>query len=69
MPAGADVTVPVPVPPRVIVSANRCSVKVAVRVTAAVTSIVQVAAAPQPSDQPVKSEPVAGVAVSVTLVL
>src|ERR1043165_1393409 len=67
IPAGLDVTVPAPLPARATVSANRCSVNVAVTVVAAVIVVVHAAVPVQPPpDQPVNVEPVAGVAVSVT---
>src|SRR6266704_3302625 len=67
--AGELVTVPVPVPFLVTVSGKLCSVKVAVTVVAAVmvTTHGPVPEHPPPL-QPVKVEPVAGLAVSVTAV-
>jgi len=68
IPAGDEITVPVPLPFRVTVSVNRWSVKVAVTPTAAVIVVSQIAVPVQPPpDQPVKVEPAAGVAVSVTM--
>src|SRR4029079_6700257 len=67
MPAGFDVTVPAPLPVLVTVSVNRCSVNVAVTPVAAVIVVVHVDVPVQPPpDQPVKVEPVAGVAVRTT---
>ena len=66
MPAGVLVTVPPPVPPLVTVSMSVPSVKVAVHVRSAVMATVPVVQ-PVPV-QPAKVEPVAGVAVSATLV-
>jgi hypothetical protein len=67
IPAGLELTEPVPVPfldtSRVLV----CRVNVAVTDLAAVMDTMQVPVPEQPPpDQPVKSEPVDGVAVSVT---
>src|SRR5437016_2584324 len=69
IPAGALVTVPLPVPAGVTVRVKVCSVKVAVTVVApeTVTTHVPVPEHPPPL-QPVKVEPAAGVAVSVTAV-
>lgn len=71
MPAGALVTVPVPVPDSYTESdtPDVCLVKVAVTVVAAAMPAVQVAplVEVQP-DQLTKVEPASGVAVSVTLV-
>src|SRR5438093_1194333 len=69
IPAGALVTVPVPAPVLLTVSEKLCSAKVAVTVVAApsVTEHVPVPVQPPPL-QPVKVEPAAGVAVSVTAV-
>src|SRR5881409_20260 len=69
MPAGALVTVPLPVPLGLTVNVKVCSAKVAVTVVAApsVTEQVPVPAQPPPL-QPVKVEPAAGAAVSVTAV-
>src|SRR5256886_7592197 len=69
IPAGALVTVPLPGPAGVTVRVKVCSVKVAVTVVAAesVTTHVPVPEQPPPL-QPVKVEPAAGVAVSVTTV-
>jgi hypothetical protein len=66
IPAGTDVTEPLPLPARATVSANVCSVNVAVTVVAAVIVIVHgpVPLHPPP-DHPVNVEPVAGTAVSV----
>src|SRR5207247_9299048 len=69
IPAGELVTVPLPVPAGVTVRVKVCTVKVAVTVVAAetVTTHVPVPEHPPPV-QPVKVEPAAGVAVSVTAV-
>src|SRR3989442_3427757 len=69
MPAGALVTVPLPVPAGVTVRVKVCTVKVAVTVVAAesVTTHVPVPEQPPPV-QPEKVEPAAGVAVNVTAV-
>src|SRR5436309_2671942 len=69
IPAGALVTVPLPVPAGVTVRVKVCSVKVAVTVVApeTVTTHVPVPEHPPPL-QPVKVEPAAGAAVSVTAV-
>ncbi len=69
IPAGALVTVPLPVPAAVTVSVKVWSVKVAVTVVAAetVTTHDPVPVQPPPL-QPLKIEPAAGVAVSVTAV-
>ena len=69
MPVGALVTVPVPVPALVTPSVKGCSAKVAVTAWAAliVTVHVPVPVHPPPL-QPLKVEPVAGVAVKVTAV-
>ena len=67
MPAGVLVTVPLPVPAFVTVSAKVGTSKVAVTAVAPEIVTVQAAAPEQPPPlQPVKVEPVAGVAVSVT---
>src|SRR5213076_214342 len=69
MPAGALVTVPLPVPAGVTVRVKVCTVKVAVTVVAAERVTVQAPVPEQlPPLQPVKVEPAAGVAVSVTAV-
>src|SRR5439155_19544212 len=69
MPAGLLVTVPVPAPAGVTVRAKLGVVKVAVTVVAAVTVTEQVPVPEQPPPvQPVKVEPAAGAAVSVTVV-
>jgi len=69
IPAGALVTVPVPAPLGLTVNVKVCSAKLAVTVVAApsVTEQVPVPAQPPPL-QPVKVEPAAGAAVSVTAV-
>jgi len=70
IPAGAELTVPVPLPFLVTVSRYVASVKVAVTFLAWVMETSQVAAVPvQPPDQPVKVEPVAAAADRVTLSL
>src|SRR2546427_6329498 len=66
MPAGLLVTVPAPVPALETVSVKVCRVKVAVTVVAAESVTVQVPVPEQPPLQPVKIEPAAGAAVSVT---
>src|SRR5439155_10877481 len=69
MPAGALVTVPLPVPAAATVSVKVWSVKVAVTGVAAETVTVQVPVPAQPPPlQPLKVEPAAGAAVSVTAV-
>src|SRR5207244_10326016 len=69
IPAGALVTVPLPVPAGVTVRVEVCTVKVAVTVVAAESVTTHVPAPEQPPPlQPVKVEPAAGVAVSVTAV-
>ena len=69
IPAGLEVTEPVPVPLLVTVKAQLTSVKVAVTDCAAFMVTVQVPVPLQPPPlQPVKVEPPEGVAVSVTLV-
>src|SRR5205823_3595817 len=69
IPAGALVTVPLPVPAGVTVRVKVCTVKVAVTVVAA-DSVTTHAPAPEqpPPLQPLKVEPAAGAAVSVTAV-
>src|SRR5438552_4662390 len=67
MPAGELVTVPLPVPAGVTVRVKVCTVKVAVTVVAAETVTTHVPVPEHPL-QPVKVEPAAGVAVSVTAV-
>src|SRR5213080_4433646 len=69
MPAGELVTVPLPVPAGVTVRVKVCGVKVAVTVVAPETVTVQAPVPVQPAPlQPLKAEPAAGVAVSVTAV-
>src|SRR2546425_3051478 len=68
MPAGLLVTVPAPVPALETVSVKVCRVKVAVTVVAAESVTVQAPVPEQPPLQPVKIEPAAGAAVSVTAV-
>jgi hypothetical protein len=68
-PIGADVTVPMPVPVLAIVSVWDVSVKVAVTDLACVTETTHVAVPEHPAPvHPVKIDPVAGVAPSVTSV-
>src|SRR5262249_5161618 len=67
MPVGFDVTVPAPLPVLFTASVNRCSVKPAITVVAAVIVVVQVPVPLQPPPvQPVNVEPAAGAAVNVT---
>jgi hypothetical protein len=69
IPAGLLVTVPVPVPARLTVSANVCGVNVAVTAVAAVRVTTQLPVPLQPPPlQPVNADPALGVAVSVTTV-
>src|SRR5207247_10010743 len=69
MPAGALVTVPVPVPDLVTVRVKDCWAKVAVTEVAAFTVTMQVLVPEQPPPlQPVKVELASGVAVKVTAV-
>src|SRR3954466_227155 len=70
MPTGVEVTVPVPAPALTTVSVCVVSVNVAVTFVASVTVVVQgpVPAHPAP-DQPLKTEPIAGVALSWTELL
>src|SRR2546423_832812 len=69
MPGGLEVTLPAPLPAHVTESANRRGVNRAAAPSAAVTVVVQGAVRGQPPPvQPVNVEPVAGVAVSVTVV-
>jgi hypothetical protein len=69
MPAGALVTVPLPVPVLVTLRAKDCWTNPAVTVVAAFSVTVQVPVPEQPPPvQPVKVEPAAGVAVKVTAV-
>src|SRR5437870_1208879 len=69
MPAGELVTVPLPLPALLTVSAKVGGVKVAVTVVAAETVTTQVPGPQHPPPlQPLKVEPVAGIAVSVTAV-
>ena len=69
IPAGTLVTVPLPAPALLTVSAKLGTPNVAVTVVAAVSVTVQEPAPEQPPPlQPVKIEPDAGVAVSVTAV-
>src|SRR5439155_649690 len=69
IPTGALVTVPLPVPALLTVSATVGRAKVAVTVVAALRVTVQVPVPEHPPPlQPVKVEPAAGVAVSVTAV-
>jgi len=69
IPAGLDVTVPLPVPALFTVSVTPGSVKVAVTVVAAFNVTLQAPVPEQPPPlQPVKVEAPAGDAVSVTVV-
>src|SRR5262245_33607023 len=68
MPAGELVTVPLPVPAVAVVSVNVCRLNVAVTEVLAFSVTAQPPAPAQAPLQPWKSDPVAGVAVSVTLV-
>src|SRR5437773_2486977 len=69
MPAGLLVTLPAPVPALETVSVKICRVKVAVTVVAALRVTVQAPGPEQPPPlQPLKVEPAAGAAVSVTAV-
>src|SRR5439155_10551183 len=69
IPAGELVTVPLPAPAGVTVKVKVCTVNVAVTVVAAESVTVQVPMPEQPPPlQPVKMEPAAGAAVSVTAV-
>jgi hypothetical protein len=68
MPVGALLTVPVPVPDLVTPSGKDDCTKLAVTDMAAVIVVVHVPVPVQPPLQPVKVEPAAGVAVSVTAV-
>ncbi len=70
IPAGLEVTVPLPTPALLTVSVKRCRVKLAVTGLAALMVTVQVA--PETVShplQPEKVDPKAGVAVRVTTVL
>ena len=65
IPAGADVTVPTPVPALTTVNRFVAIVNVAVTVADAVTVVVQTPLPVQPPpDQPVNTDPSVGVAVS-----
>src|SRR5438552_12356711 len=67
LPAGLLATVPLPVPAETTVRAKICRSKVAVTVVSAVRVTVQLAVPVQPPPcQPIKTEPGAGVGVSVT---
>ena len=67
MPFGALVTVPLPAPALFTVSVTDCKANVAVTVVAAVSVTEQEPVPEQPPPlQPLKVEPVAGLAVSVT---
>ena len=67
IPAGLLVTVPDPVPAFVTLRAKGCRVKVAVTLRAAVMATMQLPVPVQSPPQPMKVEPVVGVAVRVTL--
>ncbi len=66
MPAGELVTVPVPVPDLVVVSANVCRVNTAFTDRAALIVTTQAPVPVQAPLQPANTEPAAGVGVSVT---
>ena len=68
IPAGALVTVPLPVPALVSVNAKVWVVKVAVTVVAALMLTTQVLVPVHAPLQPLKVEPAAGIAVNVTAV-
>ncbi len=70
MPAGAELTVPLPLPASVTVSVSGVMLNVAVTFCAWVMGTMQVVAVPlqPPPDHPANVAPVAGVSVSVTLV-
>ena len=69
MPAGAEVTVPAPAPPRITVSVCRIGLNVAVTVVAAASGTMHDAVPVQPPPlQPAKIDPALGDAVSVTMV-
>jgi hypothetical protein len=69
IPAGLDVTVPVPLPAALTVSVCWSSTKVAVTALSAAIETVQVPAPLQPPpDHPANVEPVLALAVRVTLV-
>jgi len=69
IPAGLEVTVPLPVPVLLTVRENVCALKVAVTVVAAFMVTVQLPVPEQPPPlQPEKVEPPAGLAVRVTAV-
>jgi hypothetical protein len=69
MPVGLDVTVPLPVPARLMVRVFCASTKFAVTLVADLIDTVQVPVPEQPApDHPVNSEPDAALAVRVTLV-
>ncbi len=67
IPAGFEVTVPVPVPVLLTVRGNVCTLKVAATVVAALMVTTQEPVPEQPPPlQPAKVDPPAGLAVSVT---
>jgi hypothetical protein len=68
IPAGLEVTVPLPVPALLTDSVNVCTLKVAVTDVAAFIVTEQVPVPEQAPLQPAKVEPPAGAAVSVTTV-
>jgi hypothetical protein len=68
MPAGALVTVPLPRPARTTANVTGAGAKAALTVVAVVKTSAQLPVPEQPPPQPVKTEPIAGIAVSVTLV-
>ena len=69
IPTGALVTVPVPLPACVTVNVKLCSVKVAITLVAEETVTTHEPVPLHPPLQPVKVDPVAGMAASVTAVL
>src|SRR5207253_929023 len=69
IPAGLEVTVPLPVPAFTTASVNRCTLKVAVTVVSALIVTMHGLVPEQPPPlQPANVEPALGVAVRVTVV-